>query len=206
MNSKPILTFDTSGINRLADDRDSGALIAGLRAGFHIRLTFLNISEVIANENRERRGQLLEICKRLMSQGDCIDPPHEIIRKMVEHFEASPTFDWRDVPVDFPEAPNVIAREENFSDELADEEREQLRVLDRQFVKVYVDAKPAFDTLFKCSTAEIPLSVADLVARLKMPGGAFWPLASGLYSRVSKLHRTTRPFVGLLIAATHSGR
>lgn len=120
-------------------------------------------------ENRERRDQLLEIYKRLMSQGDCIDPPHEIIRKMVEHFEVSPTFDWRQVSVDFPETPNIIAREENFSDELADEEREQLRVLYRQFVKVYVDVKPAFDTLFKCSTAGIPLSVADLVARLKMP-------------------------------------
>src|SRR5208282_5671598 len=102
MNSKPIWTPDTSGINWLADDPDSGALVAGLRCGFHVRLTFTSVSEIIANKDRERRAQLLRTCRLLLSSGDCIDPQHEIIRKMVARFEESPSFNWRTVPVDFP--------------------------------------------------------------------------------------------------------
>jgi hypothetical protein len=198
MNCNPILILDTSGINRLADDPDSQALIAGLRSGFHFRLTFLNVSEVIANEKRERRDQLLRICRRLMSQGDCIDPPHEIIRKMVTQFEQSLAFDWTRVFVDFLEAQNAISHEESFSDDLADQEREELRALQKQFVRIYDDAKPAFDRLFNDNTVKTPVSVSELAARLQIPGGAFWHLAEGLYSRVGKLRpdsATLRRFI-----------
>lgn len=210
MNSKPILTFDTSGVNWLADDPDSDALIAGLKSGFHTRLTFLGVSEIIANRDRKRRGQLLEICRQLMSSGDCIDPPHEIIRKTVLHFEESKILNWTNVSVDFPEAQDKIAREENFSDDLADQEREELRALEKQFVKIYEEAKSAFDRLFNDGTTRTPGSVSELVARLQMPGGAFWALAIGLYSRVGKLQpdeTTVRrftdgcdPFRALMIA------
>ena len=210
MNSRPILALDTSGINRLADDPDSHALIAGLRSGFYTRLTFLNVSELIANENRERRACLLQVCRRLMSTGDCIDPPHEIIRKTVTRFEASLPFDWQSASVDFPEAQNEIGRKENFSDDLASKEREEARALHKQFVKVYDDAKPAFNKLFESGTAKAPVSVSELVARLQMPGGAFWALAESLYLRVGKLQpdeETMRrftekcdPFRALMIA------
>src|SRR6266478_8749428 len=184
---KPILTLDTSGINWLADDPDSGALVAGLASGFHARLIFTNVSEVIQNADRERRARLLQICRWLLASGDCIVPQHEIIRKMVVRFEESPSFDWRTVPVDFPEANEAIARDENFSDDLAEQEREEARALQKQFVKLYDDAKPAFDRLFKSGTENIPVSVSELVKRLQMPGGAFWTLAGRLYSRVGKI-------------------
>ncbi len=135
----------------------------------------------------ERRARLLQICRWLLALGDCIDPQHEIIRKMVVRFEESPSFDWRTVPVDFPEANEAIARDENFSDDLAEQEREEARALQKQFVKLYDDAKPAFDRLFKSGTENIPVSVSELVKRLQMPGGAFWTLAGRLYSRVGKI-------------------
>jgi hypothetical protein len=210
MNSKPIWTPDTSGINWLADDPDSDALVAGLRSGFHVRLTFTSVSEVIANNDRERRVQLLRICRLLLSSGDCIDPQHEIIRKMVARFEESLSFNWRMIPVDFPEVQSEIAREENFSDDLAVQEREETRALDKQFLKVYEDAKPAFDRLFKNCADKTPVNVSELVARLQIPGGAFWTIAGGLYSRVGKLppdETTVRrftegcdPFRALMIA------
>jgi hypothetical protein len=76
MASEPILIFDTSGINRLTDDPDSPALIAGLRLGFHIRLSFTSVSEIIATTDGERRRVLLTICKKLQSSGDSLDPIH----------------------------------------------------------------------------------------------------------------------------------
>ena len=42
-DNRPIITFDTSAINRLADDPDCEALIDGLGVGFHPRLTFTSV-------------------------------------------------------------------------------------------------------------------------------------------------------------------
>ena len=99
MAEQPILIFDTSGVNRLVDDPDSGALIAGLRSGFHVRLTFTSVSEIVATTNGDRRGKLLRVCRQLA--GDCIDPQHRIIQKWSQaskrlpiSFGARCTFDF----------------------------------------------------------------------------------------------------------------
>jgi hypothetical protein len=155
----PILTLDTSGINRLADDPDSGALVAGLTVGFHVRLTFTSVSEIVQSRDRERRGRLLRLCRLLLGSGDCIDLQHELIRKMVVAFEGSPSFDWRTVLVEFPEAKIVLDRQENVSDEIAEQEREQARTL-----KQRNDAKPAFDNLLRMVRAHTA-SVGELVTR-----------------------------------------
>lgn len=185
---RPILTLDTSGINWLADDLDSDALMAGLTAGFHPRITFTSLSEVVQNQNPKRRRALLRICKFLLASGDCIDPQHEIIRKMVVACEESPSFDWRAVAVDFPEARAAIGTKENIHDELAEQEREEARTLEKQFIKTYDDAKPAFDRLFQGDTETKPASVDELVKRLQIPGGTYWSIGERLYSRVGKLH------------------
>jgi hypothetical protein len=180
-----ILTLDTSAINRLADDPDCEALTAGLRSRFHLRLSFTSVSELLATENCWRRRKLLGVCRRLLESGDCIDPQHEIIRKMVSRFEASPSFDWRDVYVRFPQAEIEISRREDISDDEAAQEREDARANNKVFVAVYDDTKPAFDRLFAAGTERLPGSVSELVTQLQGGGGAFWTLAANLYARVA---------------------
>jgi hypothetical protein len=187
MGYKPILTFDTSSIGGrdcLVDEPDLEALLAGFTAGFHSRFTFTSVGEIIATTSRERRQKQLGVCKKLLSSGDCIDPQHEIIRKMVERFEQPGPFDWTSVYVRFLEAENEIAREQDFGDELAAQEREEARIHDRRFVNVYGNAKPEFDKIFATGT-RIPGNASELVSKLKA-GGAFWKLAGNLCSRVSK--------------------
>src|SRR5271168_639614 len=121
----PILTLDTSAINHLADDPESEALIAALTAGFYVRHSFSSVSEVIATTDPVRRSQLIAVWTRLLSSGDCIDPQHEVIRKMVSRFEAPAPFDWATVDVRFIEVESEILRAEVFTDELAAQEREE---------------------------------------------------------------------------------
>jgi len=182
---RPILTLDTSAINHLADDSDCETLLARISAGFHVRLSFTCVSEVISPEDRDRRERLLSVTRSLLAGGDCIDPQHEIIRKMVARFEEDPSFDWREVAVDFPEAQVEIAGNLNFDDELAKEERESSRSLEAQFAEVFEIAKPAFDRLFEKNAVNRPRTVSELVTRLQ-EGGAFWSLAQRLYDRVAK--------------------
>jgi hypothetical protein len=80
-DNRPILIPDTSAINRLADDPDSEALIAGLKSGYFIRFPFTAVAEIVANSSAGRRKQLLRVCRRLLaSAADCIEPHHEILR------------------------------------------------------------------------------------------------------------------------------
>jgi hypothetical protein len=198
-DKRPILICDTSAINCLADDPDSEALIDGLRVGFHPRLTFTSVGEIIATTNRDRRESLLRVCKRMLSMGDCMDPQHEIIRKMIETFEANETFDWTDVYVRFPAAEQEIIRSENFHDELSKQEREQARQHDRAFSHVYEAAKAPFDRLFASSSEMPPINFAQFIPHLQVPGGAFWILAARLCDRVSKTsfdEATVKRFVG----------
>lgn len=185
MDARPILTFDTSAINRLADDPDSHAVIGGLSSGFHLRFTFTSISEVIASNSPDRRRQLARLCRRLLLHGDYIDPQNVLLEKLVRSFEEHSTFDWASVDVTFPEAVEGISHEETLNDELARQEREESRDCEKQFVQIYDNAKPAFDRLFHGST-ERPKTLGELVARLEIPGGAFWTLAANLYARVGK--------------------
>src|SRR5260221_5387332 len=103
MSSKPVLVFDTSVLNALADDDDGAALIAALRAGFVVCLTGSNISEILANADANRRKQLLDLCRLLLADGFCLVPHHWIIERMVARYHRAQPFNWKAVDVRFRE-------------------------------------------------------------------------------------------------------
>lgn len=51
----PPILFDTSGLNELAKDCESQALMAGLSSGYHVLLSETNINEIGATSNVEKR-------------------------------------------------------------------------------------------------------------------------------------------------------
>src|ERR1700730_1095221 len=137
MERKPILVFDTSSINCLADERDSDTLIVAIRSSFYIKFTFTNVLEIVATLSGERRRKLFGVCKSLLCSGDCMDPQKEIIRKFITRFEQSSPFDWREVDVRFRNADNKIVRRDNFGNDLAEKEREDARSCESLFNKIY---------------------------------------------------------------------
>ena len=90
VSRKPVIIFDTSGINNLADEKDFKALAAGLRTAYHTRLTGSNIEEIAATTKPEDRGKLLDRCQLLLSSGDCIDPFNWLVEKQVRAFDQPP--------------------------------------------------------------------------------------------------------------------
>lgn len=210
MEERPILTLDTSAINKLADDPNLEALIAGLKSGFFIRLTFTNVEEAVATTSAEPRRKLLDICGRLLSCGDCIDPPGELLTRLIASFEDLALFDWRGVDVRlFPEAEQQIAGQGNFPDSLAKMVREEARTYSRAFDKVYADAKPNFDTVFAARPNGRPANVFELVSGLQN-GGQYWTIARNLHMRlverpaddvaIGKFVAECPPFHALMIA------
>lgn len=215
MKEQPILTLDTSAINRLADDPDSQPLMEGLRSGYFVRLTFLSIEEVVATTVGNRRHQLFGVCKRLLSSGDCIDPPDELLEKLIASFEESAPFNWQDVDVSFPEAQQTMARLENVSDELSEVVRAGAQSKARTFDQLYANAKPNFDKVLNDDNR--PESVCELVHGFRS-GGQYWKMARNIYERVAEhsIDETTirrfdmecPPFHALMVAlcAAHYDR
>jgi hypothetical protein len=208
MDNRLIWMPDTSAVNELADDPESDVIMAGLRSGYFVRFPFTVVSEIIANTSGERRRKLLGLCRKLLSEGDCIEPHHEILRIMVAEFESSRPLGLAHVNLRMVEAENEVLRAEDFDESLATQEREEYRTHDRVFTGVYSDAKSAFDKL-AARGESMPRSVQELVSRLQS-GGVFWTLAKNLYNRVSskpaddetirRFYAECEPFRALMVA------
>jgi len=188
--TKRILGFDTSGVNALADDPDSNAIIAGLVLGYEVRLPASSVEEIAGSSRPDRRTRLLDVCQRLLtSDGSaCIWPFHRVVELLINEFEQKgSTFDWRSVRVRSTEYEREIVHREMVGDELAAEQLQVVRSLEQEFAQVFNGARPRFEELFSQGTAR-PRTFIELLSQLQGTGGAYWLYGIGLYERVGK-HR-----------------
>jgi hypothetical protein len=189
MTDRKRLIFDTTGINRFAEDRKSAdPLIAGLTSGYIVRVTATNVEGSIATENPEKRNGLLEVCKELIKGegGEIIRPFHWITEELIAQFEKNGTVNWECIALRLPAYEREIALREVVDDEISAQERTHAANVKATFEAVFTDARPHFEELFRTGRDSRPSSVADLVSRLQGPGGAFWNFGQGLYERVAK--------------------
>jgi len=189
MTNRKRLIFDTSGINRFAEDRKSAdPLIAGLISGYVARVTATNVEESIATDNPEKRSRLLEVCKELIKGegGEIIRPFHWITEELITEFERNGAVNWGNISLRLPAYEREVALQEVIDDDVAAQERAPAANVKSTFETVFTDARPHFEELFRTGKESRPSSVADLVGRLQGAGGAFWNFGQGLYERVAK--------------------
>jgi len=189
MSDRKRLIFDTTGINRFAEDRTSAdPLIAGLTSGYNVRVTATNVEESIATENPEKRNRLLEVCKDLIKGdgGEIIRPFHWIIEELISRFETNGAVNWETISLRLPAYEREVALREVVDDEVSAQGRAHAASVKATFEAVFTDARPHFEALFRSGRESRPSSIADLVGRLQGPGGAFWNFGQALYERVAK--------------------
>ncbi len=199
MENNPILTFDTTGINRLVDSPEREALIKGLAAGYSLRLTFTNVDEVAQNSDGERRARLLHVCKQLLQHGDCLIPIGELLRKLILTFENAPaTFEWSRVDVRLTEAVEQVFLRADVTDVLSETVRQESAACKKKFDQIYMEAKPAFESVFEASPSARRINVAELIGGLQH-GGQYWRIARSLYDQLAghnSNEETVRKFWG----------
>lgn len=208
------LILDTSSINALADDSECmTVLLPGLRSAYHVGVTETVISEIAANPEDGRRIQLLGIVERLLKFGMCVNPFHVIIENQAKAYLADRgTYEWRRVNVRFPEAEGEVVRQEIIH-QLSEQTRETLKQWNKDFRKIFSDAKPAFQSLFEGPNRERP-SLKEVTDRLLGEGGAHRDIAIDLFERGTGTRLTQEgiydftkrclPFKALLVALCFS--
>ena len=86
------IIFDTSGLNKLADDEDLHLIEAGLKSGFLVGLTMASLEEIAATSRNARRQTLMDLChQRLLLAGMCLQPFNLIIETLIRVHQRNQT-------------------------------------------------------------------------------------------------------------------
>jgi hypothetical protein len=123
---KPTIVFDTCAIDDIIDSSDKDALLGGLVAGYSVKLTMVNLGEIGAIPNSDRRTRVRKGFAPLLSHdgNECWLPPHAILRKLTDAFRVNKhTFDWKALSIRFPAGEAEFARGEVLDDFMADTQR-----------------------------------------------------------------------------------
>jgi hypothetical protein len=201
--------FDTSGINKLKADIDRAAILRAMGLVFEVGLTETVISEVIATKDEVKRKAILDVLKLLLSSGaKCVMPFNWIIEEQAKAYQRDAKgYDWRRLNIRIKAAEIEVARQE-FMHTLSDQTRREMKQWNRQFLKIFRDAKPAFQALF--IPGKVRPSIREVTEKLMSEGGAHLEIGANLYERAvgSRPNQTQTkdfvdrcpPFRALLIA------
>jgi len=183
---KLTIGFDTSAINKLQDGSESELLMIALECSFHVRLPGMSAEEVLSNRDPARREQLLARCQQLLTSGECLWPPHEILRLLISaHFRNPSEFVCGRVNVRARiYEQSIIARD--FSDELcARQRKEQFRV-ESNFEKMWKGLRPKLDEVLASEPPKRPATYSDAVSIATARGGVLWGFGAELYRGITQ--------------------
>jgi hypothetical protein len=206
------LSFDTSGVNALADSPECAFLLAGMRCGYFTRLTFPSVAESLATSDPVRRNRLFDVLNALRINGECLEAHNWILSELVLNHARKTGVKWDSLDIRFAQCEVEIAQRE-FSESESEDERKFATQTEEQFTKTFADTRPHFEAVFKEGTKR-PTSADELLTHLNGAGGAFWTMAANLYERASSLRPTEEqvrafaeecpPFFALMLGLVHA--
>jgi hypothetical protein len=157
--SLPVVVFDTSAIGFLFHDAPpSEAHLEALTSRFDVWVTAMSVDETIATPDPTTREKLVAGLQRLLASGQCVLPPHEILRVLCSaHARSQNRFDWSRVDIGAPFYERAII-ERDFTSELCETQlREQQKVED-SFMSFWQGLRSKLDPYFGSDPAKRPQS------------------------------------------------
>ncbi len=181
--------FDTSVINALEDGgTESETLMKALQCGFDVRLPAMTADEILSTpvrKNPVRREALLARCQRLLASGQCIWPPHWILRLLIsEHFRNTSQYDWTKINVRAGIYELAII-ERDFTDELCVSQRKEQFEVEERFEKMWKELRPKLDAILAEDPSKRPTNYHEAVAIATLEGGVLWGIGRELYRYVA---------------------
>jgi hypothetical protein len=181
----PIISFDTSAINRLATDGPlSEPILAGLKSGLSYRFVGLSIEEIVATSNPSKRASLFTYCSRLdEGTAECIHAHNQLLKPMIEeHFKNPSTFNWKVVDVKAREYERAIRTRELVDDEETSSlQKVELKRQQREYEMMWANIRPDLEEALKRNGETPPATFREAVARLRTEGSLIWKLGKMLY-------------------------
>jgi hypothetical protein len=186
MNARPSIVFDTTGINELENvGSGSEPLMRALECGYDVVLTAMSADEIISTKSPARREALLSRFGRLLYSAQCLWPPHEIIRLLVEAHSRNPVqFDSTRVNVRARAYEEAIPRRD-FDDPLCIQQRKEQFRVQEQFETMWKGLRSKLVEILKRDPAKRPTTYQQAVEIASVHGCILSSFGAGLYERVA---------------------
>lgn len=169
--------FDTSGLNRLCDDPDREAIVAGLLATNQVLVTAINIREAVATEDTTRRVSLLRLQRRLANGFLPLRSPIDLLREVTVARIQNRT----SVSLTIKESSQglwwALEAPEGITAALQQESYEWKKNLEDEFTKAHRRARPELQKVFTLENR--PKSLAKFLHLLSHNPKMFLPTVSG---------------------------
>lgn len=187
----PVVTFDTSAHNRLADgSASSRRALEGMNSQLWFRFAGLSVEELYATSRAEDRKALFASCRALQrGPSECLLPPNKLTEQLVlAHRDNPKNFDWKAVNVRWPRCEGAIRDPEFFDD---DETSEGQREFQKERKKVgkedLVDLRSRIQSLFEAHGETPPTAFRPALSRLESvgAGGSVMYAAHQFYDRAA---------------------
>ncbi len=176
--------FDTSAINRLANDADGRIIAKAIGAVHHLRITATSIAESAADPGTDHRRQLFEVFKLLLSNGQCTIPFQWIIERLAKtYFKRPENFEWNSIVIRFLDAERPL-HEDVFHDHAESERiRHEDKAWAEEFEQIYKNERPPFDDIFAGSNDKLRPSFKEFCKVALRKDGHGWSIIEGLFEK-----------------------
>ena len=188
MTPQPTIGFDTRGVNRLEDGgAQSEPLMKALYCGFTVQLPAMAVDEILATPAKKnpRRENLFARCQRLLASGQCLWPPHWIIKQLVlAHSKNASRFDWTFLPVRARFYERAII-DRDFTEELCDQQRNEQFELEERYAKVWANLRPKLHEALAQNPSLRPTDYHAALALATLEDGVLWGVGQEIYRYVA---------------------
>jgi hypothetical protein len=180
------ICFDTSALNALCDDHDSNVLIAKIRSSHRVLLSSLNIVEVVANSDEERRRSLLA-CLRSLSDGTLpLAMPNKLVRRATRAFAKgkmtlTATIKQEEAPTWWFLNDSTLAGSQ--------EQQEALlwkKNLEDEFLAAHRSARDEFQELLAQAPASRPRSPGQFIKSFRTNSDALYTVVSDIFKKETR--------------------
>lgn len=202
----PIVTFDTSAHNRLADGSVSSRQSRErINSQLWFRFAGLSVEELYATSRAENREALFASCRGLQcGPSECLLPPNKLTEQLVLAHQNDPrNFDWKVVDVRWPRCEEAIRDPAFFDDaETSQGQREFQKDRKRLGKEDLVDLRPKIQAIFEAHGETPPTSFRPAMSRLERVGAG----GSVMYAARQLYDHAARPSVDDVVIQEFMGR
>lgn len=185
MTDKPIIMFDTSAINRLAEDPSWDGLVVGIHTSFHVKLSLIVLQEMLATSCAKQREKFLKVCQALLKDGDCIFAFEPLLKEHIQAFELG-EYSWLRVCVCSEWCRNKILENRDFTDEYSCELRSDGKEGNEKFKTLFKNIRVTLKNRYVGNGQSIEDNYEDFSSFVSSRfgnDGTYWVLAESCYKK-----------------------
>jgi len=176
------ICFDTSTINALCDDPESGKLIAKIKSAHRVLLTSINVVEVVANADEQRRHLLLH-CMKSLSDGLPLAMPNKIVRRATRAFAKGKKKLAITITQDDSPLWAVVNDPSQAGTEQQAEALQWKRSLEDSFLQSHRDARDSLRDTLSWSPQSRPRSAGMLIKSFREEGDSLYGLVKEVFRK-----------------------